>query len=209
MSLAETLVAGALLVLVGALVVFLLRPGYRAWMKGGRKSDVQQNCLIVIGRITQEFQCANASSVVASAVNDVDPDGQATRHDSISFLSNADDSGRPVLSPDGDPVWQRKLLFYHDGDAQQLRFTQAAVDPPSTEPPTLPDPPQRSDDRIVARHVRWFELDYTSAPMLKIVVKTHFEEYTSIYRSSIIPMMAAFIPPTPTPAPSTAPSASP
>lgn len=205
-TLAEVLVGGFLFVLLLGMMILLLVPGYRAWTRGGRKSDVQQNALVVLNRIVQEYQNAHGASVWANRVDDHDAEHNAVRHDAVSFLSDLDHDGNLVLNPEGEPQWARRLVFYHDGAADQVRSIETPLATPTTDPLplVLPGFTSSEKDRIVARHVHSLELEMNAPPALHIVVLTQFEGYTSRYESTVLPLMATFVLPSPSPSPSPA-----
>lgn len=203
------LVAGALLVVLFGLITLLLLPGWRAWTKGQRKSDVQQNGMVVVARVMEEFHDALSTSVVWHRVEVADPlDGRPARRDSVLFLSDRDQWGNITASEEGDPIWQKRVVFYHDGDTEQVRSQEIPLGTPSTEPTPLrvgTFTPDAARDRVVARHVRSFALNWEQPPMLHVGVETRFEGVTTTYESSVTPLLATFLPPSPSPSPSPSP----
>lgn len=208
MSLVEILVGSALLLMLFGLIVMLLLPGWRAWTKSEGRSDVSQNAIVVMGRVSTDFRNAHASSVWAETRAVTDPvDGRPARHDYVIFLVALDYDGNIVVSPDGDPIWQKRIVFYHDGEAQQVRSTEIPLPAPTTEPSPLvvKSYTPTAKDRVVARNVRSFELSWRQ-PNLQMIVETRRDGFRSKLESMVTPIMAAFAPPTPTPSASPSPT---
>jgi hypothetical protein len=203
-TLAEVLVAGALLAVVLGVVTLLLLPGWRAWMRGSAKSEVQQSALVVLTRVVGEFENANGASVSVQRNDAVDSDGKPVRRDAIIFLSDEDDHGRVQLGPDGDPIWQKRVVIYHDGDTEQVRSIAIPLPSPTVDPDPLlvstfsPSP----RDRIVARNVHSLAFDWDMAPALHVEVEAHTEKYASRFQSTVLPVLSTFVPePSPSPSP--------
>jgi hypothetical protein len=203
MTLIEVLVAGAVFLFVLGVVAHSLAPGVRAWLRGDRKSDAQQNAIVVISRIGQEIQHAHPDSISVS--HEEAADHSERSQDSVMFLSCTDPQGRVNLSVDGDPIWQRRVAYYLD-DAGQLRSVDMPLDTPTTDPrPVLATRFDRSQsDRIVARHVTSLALAYT-APLLRIQVETTVEDQDTRLESLVSPVYNTLTPPAPTPSPSPSP----
>jgi hypothetical protein len=199
-SLPEILVAGGLLVLLLGVVWTLLVPAFRAYFRGDRKSDVQRNGLVVMGRVVAEFQNAYASSVHVQEVSVPQPEGPPVRHDAIIFLSDLDKDGNLVLTEDGDPVWQKRVVIYHDG-AGAVRSQELLLAAPAVEPIPLKvenfTPSDR--DRVVARHIQSLQFNWSRAPVLHVAVDATHEGYSTHLQSSVTPLLAAFGPPQPSP----------
>ncbi|MBM3460519.1 MAG: hypothetical protein FJX76_00265 [Armatimonadetes bacterium] len=205
-TLVEILVAGGLLLLLLGVVWYLLVPAWRAYMKGDRKSDVQRNSMVVGARIAQEFRNAYGSSVAVKKIPVTTPDGEV-RQDAVIFLSDLDLRGDLQLTPDGDPIWQKRVVFYHDGETNQIRSKEIPLDPPSVDPdPLIVETFDRSPkDRIIARHVKELKFSWDLAPSLQIIVQAEREGYTSRFETSVTPLLDAFVPPPPPPSSSPSP----
>lgn len=196
-SLLELVVAAGLAGLVLALIVQVLRPGLRAWVKGAHKSEVQQGCLIALSRLTEEYRNAHADSV--RVTNDVsrDEQGRERHRDAIVFLSLLDSKGRMATTPDGDPKWQRWVYLYHDGDGNHIRWQEIPLATPDVSPDlhAVPILVKSDTDRIVAHYVRSFDLDESALPRLGITVEAESGEYRSANRSSALPNLMTLAPP--------------
>lgn len=196
MSLAEVLVAMALLGMLMALIVMLLRPGWRAWTRGARKSEAQQACLVTLTRLAQDYRNAHAGSLRVISDPPDDPEGRKAHRDRLLFLSNLDSWGTLSLDRDGDATWQRWIHVYLDREGQ-VRVQETALDPPTSMPPlqNLPLPIPSENDRIIARHIRSLRIDERAAPMLGITVEAEVDGFSSRQASSVVPLMQAFAPP--------------
>lgn len=214
-SLTEVMVAGALLALVFGLLVQTLGPGFRAWMRGDRKSDAQQNALVVVSRIGEEIRHAHPDTIFVKqqTVHDA-KDNVDVRRDFISFVTAVGDDGKILLGPEGDPIWQRRVFYYHEGDNRQVRMqsiplpSPAPVAPPEPSPTPLLDPSPLildsytadSRDRVVARNVRALEMSYET-PNLSLQVDTMVDTYACHLQSTVTPIYVSFSVPVPSPSP--------
>lgn len=204
-TLAEVLVASTLLGLVFLLVAQVMRPGWRAWVRGTCKSEVQQNCLVTITRLTEELRGAYPDSVHVMKDRWTDDQGQEHHRDALVFLTLLDGDGHPHLAPEGDPLWQRWVYFYHDGVNRQIRWHDYPLPTPRPNPDldAIPTLVKSDTDRIVARHMSSFELDDSTLPTLGIAVEAEYEGFSSRHRTSILPNLSTLAPP------ATSPSGSP
>lgn len=209
MTLVEMLVAMSLLALVSSLVMFLVRPGWRAWIRGARKSEAQQACLVTLTRLTQEYRNALASSALVTADPPADdPDQLKPHRDSLVFLSNVDSQGTFALAPDGDPLWQRWVYLYLDNQGQ-VRVQEQALNPPTTLPPleSRPHLVPSERDRIVARCVRSLRVDDRASPLLEVTVEAESEGFSSRQQSGMTPLIQSSRPYMPQPSAAAPPAA--
>lgn len=212
-SLLEVVVAAALSGLVLALIAQVLRPGLRAWVKGAHKAEVQQNCLIALARVTEEYRNANPDSVRVTSDVSRDDQGRECHRDAIVFLSSRDRFGHMEFTPDGDPKWQRWVFFYHDGNGNKIRWQDLPLETSNMNPDlnAVPTLVKSDTDRIVARWVRSFELDERTLPHLSIAIETQNETFHSTHVSSVLPSLLTLVPAassataTPSPSPPTPP----
>lgn len=204
MSLAEVLVVAGLLAMLFGLILSALGPGFRAWVRGERKSDAQQNALIVLTRISQEFQNAHPLSLELTPATAFDPDGKEVHRDSVTFLSCTNEVGDVQLGAEGDPIWQRRVVFYHDGDTEQVRSISIPLVPPTAEPSPMvaSDHTPSPRDRIVARHVRSLQFSYDVPPTLHISALSHVEACESLLESTVSPVLSTLALAAPSPSPS-------
>jgi prepilin-type N-terminal cleavage/methylation domain-containing protein len=204
-TLIEILIGAALLLLIMGLLSSVLVPGMRAWSRSEKRSEAQQNALLVASRLSRELQFSNPDSIALQKRTAVDPQGRSVRRDAIVFLSNLDDEGAIVYDADGDQLWQRRLVFYHRGDSNEVRSQVLPLDPPVDDPDPLKvntfEPTVK--DRVVARGVRSLSFEAPSFPIVQIRVETEIQGFVSVMQAHGLPVavgsMGVIESPSPTP----------
>lgn len=157
MSIVEMMVVCVVFALLFGLVYKALVPGLDAWKRSEPRSQLQEHCLVAMGRITSDLRNTHIATVSLSTGAYADPETGETRDaHSLSLLTPLDGSGDVARDSHGRILWQKYLVYYLDRKTYTLRCHEeplaATAEPPASLrcPSFTPDP---AKDRIVARHI--------------------------------------------------------
>lgn len=141
MTLIETLIASAmLLMMLGALYQTLVL-GLRFYQKTRDAAEIQQETLKVVAQVQTSLQSANAGSL--TVLPPPLPGPSSPRTPALIFVSaQSDDPYFRNDSATGKPLWQKFVCYYckdlPDGRLSLIK-SEIPISPAATTPPTLPD----------------------------------------------------------------------
>lgn len=118
-TLAEVLVASALLLVVQGIAYLLLVLSNRSWSVVATRADVAINAQVGVAAMRRELQDTTASSVTVGT-------------NAVAFLSALDDGGVFQTDADGQPLWQAFVVYYVDPNNSALR--RSRITPASATP---------------------------------------------------------------------------
>lgn len=171
LTLAEVLVAGALLTVTAALVALVLRPGLQAWTRGQARAEVQQSVLVASRWLEADVQRAAPRSF----------------HLDQGRLSMATPGPEPAYDASGSLLWSQRVMYWLD---QQGRLRRQTEDLPATpeepEPRGLLPSPQA---RVVAR-----DLEVFTCTLEEGLVRYHLEAARGVHRSALEGACRSFFP---------------
>ena len=125
MTLVETLVAAALFAVVMTVLVQSLVPGLRAWSRGDRRAQLQNEADVALSRLRQDVLLTSSATLTVTA-------------NQVQLLLPLGASGHPARDPvSGQLQWTRQETFYLAGGELKL---QAVSFPPSASPPLSRSP---------------------------------------------------------------------
>ncbi|GMU57535.1 MAG: hypothetical protein AMXMBFR33_66810 [Candidatus Xenobia bacterium] len=178
LSLLEVLVVGGLFLLLLALVVGVLVPTLRAWLRGDLRSQVQQNALLVVTRLREEYRASLPPTVTLPA-------------GAITFASHQRPDG-DLQYQDGDLLFQKYVVLYHDAARREVRWQNLALTPDPAPSPLAGYTP-RADDRVVARNIRLLRFTPAALGRIEVRVESELGGRVSVLDTQISPL----IPPPP------------
>ncbi|MEW6281565.1 MAG: hypothetical protein AB1758_23345 [Candidatus Eremiobacterota bacterium] len=178
-SLAEALLVAALVLMVFGLIAGVLVPALKGWHRADQRSQVQQNAMLVVARLRESTRMASPPSVfcgpeVVTLATCVRPDGSVDSDPST-----------------GAPLWQKYLVLYRDPASQQVRLQENPIDPPASDATPLTSYTPRSDDRVVARHIRLFTVTKSPDGLIEVVVEAEKGGVRSRFETALTPLVEA------------------
>lgn len=180
-SLIEVLIAGAVGLLLLLVLVMVLTPSLRIWLRTQEDSEAQQAVAVVVARLREEMKAAHPDSVHVSS----DPAA-------LLLLSWKGDDGGPSFSPLGEFLWRKRLAIYHrDGEVwvQEEPLPAPATEVEPLRATTFTPGPR---DHRIARHIQ--ELTLSRDPVTGVVAVRAVAETVNGRRStletSIAPVLA-------------------
>lgn len=100
-TLIELMLGIALLGMLLTLLFLIFHMGWNAWRSANLRSDLNDQSRLVVQSLSRDLE----ASVYASL---------SLQGEAVSFLSARDNNGVFALDANGDPVWQRYVIFHRD-----------------------------------------------------------------------------------------------
>lgn len=148
MTVVETLISATVGFMMLATVATLMVRGLDMWTTGQQRASSQQGALLAIHRMTWELQASDVKSVSLYAR------GSGPNRDGLSFLSAMRDG---VIQHDenGEILWQKFVVFYHDPDTSTIRRQEVPIETPTRDPDPLKldDFVPSTSDKVVANGI--------------------------------------------------------
>lgn len=113
----------ALLGMLLTLLFLIFHMGWNAWRSANLRSDLNDQSRLVVQSLSRDLE----ASVYASL---------SLQGEAVSFLSARDDAGVFTLDANGDPVWQRYVIFHRD----PARAEVVRAELPLAAPLSAPEP---------------------------------------------------------------------
>jgi hypothetical protein len=169
-TLIETLVTGALLLIALAIMVGILIPTLRAWLRSDERSQVQQNALMVLVRLREEVRGTAPSSLFLP---------------SQGGITLASFGPKPQYQS-GDLVWQKHVVLYRDAVSREVR-SQETLFSPTNNPLKTYTP--RPDDRVVARNIKALSFELTAQNGVKVHIESELKGHVAVLDSVLSPVL--------------------
>ncbi|MBI3924868.1 MAG: hypothetical protein HY319_04955 [Armatimonadetes bacterium] len=196
-TVAEALVSGLLLVLILGLLLNVMVPVFRSWLRSDRRGQAQDQCALVVARLREEIRAAHPESV--AAISDPVP--------AVLWVSSLDPQGRVMYDPyNNDMLWQRRSAMYLEPESGRVLFVETPdVD---LQPSTPPGPVSRLDNpaetswfvpvsapraRVVARNIAVFQVawpDGTPPGPLDVRVESEVDGERSELITALVPLQS-------------------
>lgn len=183
-TLAETIVAAGLFLLLLGFFVPIMRICWLAWKHSDNLQTAQRDTLALSYRLRQDYASARPESlrILKTGSNLL-----------ISFMSYEAVQGTETMwNESGEILWRKWVQYYFDSDQHLVRRREKALTNPGTEP--REDPPVWNSDKTskVAGHVTLFSTTGKDGDIkLVIKVNTEQEEATSATQISVLPNVYA------------------
>lgn len=180
-SLIEVVIAGAVGLLLLGLLVLVLAPALRIWLRTQEDAEAQQAVAVVAARLREELRAANPESVHLLA----DPTA-------VLLLSWKNDVGGAEFTPLGEFLWQKRLVLYHRDDAVWVQEVKLPAPSSEVEPVRLTTFTPSPQDHRIARGVKEFILSRdptTGVVWVRLMAET-VNKRRSVLETSVSPVLA-------------------
>lgn len=184
LTLAETLVAGGLLVLLLGFLVPVWNICWRTWGRGEEVQSAQRDTLALSFRLRRDFSASRPESLrVQRTTGDV----------LISFLSLDAAVGQgPSWSPKGDILWKKWVQYFFDSTQHRVLRKEVPLEPPTEEPSLTPPPWSLGGSHAVANHVQEFRVtSEDSEVVFNAQILTRDGQAESATRVTVLPSVYA------------------
>ncbi len=174
-TLAEVLVASSVSLLLLGLVVSCWVLASRGWARTYHMQSAQQETMIPLGRLQQDYRRAN-------------PDSQAItlEGDTLSFLSSENGDGSTAWDSNGQVLWRAWVQYrWRDG---VLRRRQVEVAPSADPDISVPPWPDNAPSHIVARELGSWQWAVRGTT-LDVAVECRREGEVSAVRLQVLPFL--------------------
>jgi hypothetical protein len=177
-TIAELMVSAVLLMLLFYYIYRLLEPGLRVWRQSDVKVRLQQNNLVGMYRLMNEFKETNKYTV---SIRKYDPPQNKVKC-LICFASARDNDGNMVTRKvtygtnqidTGEPAWQKFVIYYLDDQTRLRRYDSGNMGANSyatlkenpgmhlaTEPLLRVNADDLRYNAVIARQIQVFNLIY-------------------------------------------------
>lgn len=183
-TLAETLVAASLGLLVLAIVVLCLWLSARFWLRADQTQTAQQECLTVQVRLQRDYRTSRFGSLNAEI------NAQGSR---LAFLSYEPSVGQDTLWTDqGEVVWRKWVLYRYRKVEGRLERREVPLASPASKPDlTLPEWPATLPGTLLASHLTSFVLVQASPdrPLLHIRYSTQVGSAQGNSQALVLPRL--------------------
>jgi prepilin-type N-terminal cleavage/methylation domain-containing protein len=162
-SLAELIIAMAILVSVLVICSMLFTSSWRRLQTSNALQDAQNSAIIGMEKFAREFEETSAF-YIANKADPASPDYNSPPY--ISFPSPRDTSGDYHRYPStGDPQWQLWIVYYleKDPDCQELYYMKKKLIP-FTPDASAPSPADGGIIQVISRNVKSFKVMKNSSP---------------------------------------------
>lgn len=120
-TLIELMLGIALLGMLLTLLFLIFHMGWNAWRSANLRSDLNDQSRLVVQSLSRDLE----ASVYASL---------SLQGEAVSFLSARDDAGVFALDGNGDPLWQRYVVFYRDAGRDEVVRAELPLAAPLSAP---------------------------------------------------------------------------
>ena len=179
-TLAETIVAAGLFLLLLGFFVPIMRICWQAWHRSGDLQTVQRDTLSLSFRLRRDFASSRPESLVVQ---------RSSGNVLVSFLSFESVQGTETMwNENGEIFWRKWSQYFYDGGKHSVRRREVALATPANEP-TEPVPAwDGSKGSLVAGHVTQFQVASNSGDVkLKVTIMTQEDTATSVTQVSVLP----------------------
>ncbi len=132
-SILEMVFVCAMIGILTLLIFATYRMGLSATNKSLSQNELLSELQVGLRTLGSNLRQGSADSVSLA------PGGSA-----IAFLSSSDLAGNPQIGPEGQPLWQAYIIFYHDAAEQTLKKRRIEL-PPASPFRTYPGPIENVD----------------------------------------------------------------
>lgn len=172
-TLAEVIVAGSVSLLLLALVLSCWTLASRGWSRTYSMQSAQQETMIPLGRLQQDFRRAN-------------PEAIHLQGDTLSFLSSDNGDGSVAWDSTGEVLWRCWVQYrWRDG---LVRRRQVDLTPSSSPPEPVPPWPDNAPSHIVARGLESWQWTVRGAA-LDVAAECRREREVSAVRLQVMPFL--------------------
>lgn len=180
-SLIEVVIAGAVGLLLLGLLVLVLAPSLRIWLRTQEDAEAQQAVAVVAARLREELRAANPESVHVR-----------TNPTAVLLLSWKNDQGGAEFTNLGEFLWQKRLVLYHRDDAVWVQEEKLPAPSAEVEPVRLTTFTPSPRDHRIARGVKEFTLarDAVTGVITVRAMAETVNERRSVLETSVSPVLA-------------------
>lgn len=183
-TLAETIVAAGLFLLLLGFFVPIMRICWLAWHRSGDLQTVQRDTLALSFRLRRDFASSRPESLVVKRTG-----GDVL----VSFLSFESVQGTETMwNENGEIFWRKWSQYFYDAAKHSVRRREVALATPASEP-TEPVPDwDGTKGSLVAGHVTKFQVASNSGDVkFKVNITTQEDTATSVTQISVLPSVYA------------------
>lgn len=178
-TLAETMVAAALLGVVLLVLTSAVITAYQVIRRAGRQSEVQRNVLLVVRRFQGDLRLSHPESLYA-------PPRMAPALQGAQYLSMAASNGTIEYSSYGQTLWQRWITCYRDPATDTVRVQDRAITPvwyPKFTPPVISP---LATDHVIAREIVTLTCRvYPEGTLMDVHVEARDENFRSAMNTTL------------------------
>ncbi|MBS2034523.1 hypothetical protein JST97_06035 [bacterium] len=150
-TLAETLVAASLGLVILAVLSFCMVLSGRFWIRADETQTAQQEALAVQVRLEHDYRASRFGSLQVQ---------ETVEQTELAFLSyESSGSGDTLWTPQGEIVWRKWVRYRYQKSTGRLERREFPLPEPSNKPDlTAPGWPRGTSGTLLASHLSQFEL---------------------------------------------------